>query len=127
MDGKLAKQSYNLERVEKERKTPTACARAVIPKAKAADQKQSGGIGGLRASLAMKVKKTRFSLFGRKASKQIKEAVLADMVVEECSKKHLDVDLPDANDSPPIGHIRADGGRVAFSNDFDDDDDIGDR
>ena len=77
---KLAKQSYDLEKVEKGRKTPTA--RAVSPKAKATHQKQSGGIGGLRASLSMKVKKTRFSLFGRKASKQIKEAVLADMVVE---------------------------------------------
>ena len=74
----------------------------------------------------MKVKKTRFSLFGRKASKEIKEAVLADMVVEVCSKEQLDVDLPDANDNPPIGYIRADGGRVTFSNDFDDDDDIGD-
>ena len=72
----------------------------------------------------MKVWNSRFSLFGRKSSKQIKEAVLADVVVEECSKEHLDEDVPAGNDNPPIGHIRADGGRGTISNDFDDDDDM---
>ena len=71
----------------------------------------------------MKVRKPRFSLFGRKSSKQIKEAVLADKVVEECSMEQLDVEAPAANGAPPTGTIRANGGRVSFSNDLVDDDD----
>ena len=114
----LAKQSYDLERAEKERKTPTA--RAVSPKLKSNHRKQSRGSGGLRESLSMKVRKPRFSIFGRKSSKQIREAVLADEVVEECSKEQLDEQAPTANGIPPIGTIRANGS-------LSDDDDLDDH
>ena len=90
----LAKRTYATEKVEKERKTPTA--RAVSPK--------------------RKVRKPRFSLFGRKSSKQIKEAVLADEIVEECPKDHLNRQVPVVSDIPPIDNIRATR-RVSFSGD----------
>jgi hypothetical protein len=90
----LTKQTYNLERAEKERKTPTA--RAVSPK--------------------RKVRKPRFSFFGRKSSKQTKAAVLAEKVVEESPKDDLDGQVPVVNDIPPIDTIRATR-RVSFSGD----------
>ena len=90
----LVKQTYEAERAEKARKTPTA--RVVSPK--------------------RKVRKPRFSLFGRKSSKQTKEAVLADEVVEVCPKDDFDGQVPVVNVIPPIDTIRATR-RVSFSGD----------
>ena len=90
----LAKRTYATERAEKGRKTPTA--RAVSPK--------------------LKVRKPRFSLFGRKSAKQIKEAALADEIVEECPKDHLNGQVLAVSGIPPIDTIRATR-RVSFSGD----------
>ena len=76
----LVNQSYEAERLEKERKTPTA--KAVSPKSK--DQKQAGGRNGLRDSVTKKIKKKRFSFFSRKSSSQNNEITETAKRVEEC-------------------------------------------